>query len=104
MTKIGVFGANFDNKGAEAMILTLNNYLKKELNKEFTLIMFYDSKIRDGFVAPDKNFKLFQGPLSFFSHWMFALNVFLHKWFRIILLPNQSEIVKRFNELDNINS
>jgi len=24
MNKIGVFGVNFDNKGAEAMIITLN--------------------------------------------------------------------------------
>ena len=39
MNKIGVFGVNFDNKGAEAMIITLNEYLKKNYSKDFKLVV-----------------------------------------------------------------
>ena len=98
MNKIGVFGVNFDNKGAEAMIITLNEYLKKNYSKDFKLVVFYDSKLKEDFVNPSKNYLIFQGPLTFLNHWLFTINSVLYKWLRIIPFYFQTKIVKEFSQ------
>lgn len=98
MNKIGVFGVNFDNKGAEAMIITLNEYLKKNYSKDFKLVVFYDSKLKEDFVNPSKNYLIFQGPLTFLNHWIFTINSVLYKWLRIIPFYFQTKIVKEFSQ------
>ena len=98
MNKIGVFGVNFDNKGAEAMIITLNEYLKKNYSKDFKLVVFYDSKLKEDAVNPSKNYLIFQGPLTFLNHWLFTINTVLYKWLRIIPFYFQTEIVKEFSQ------
>jgi len=98
MNKIGVFGVNFDNKGAEAMIITLNEYLKKNYSKDFKLVVFYDSKLKEDFVNPSKNYLIFQGPLTFLNHWLFTINSLLYKWLRIIPFYFQTKIVKEFSQ------
>lgn len=96
MNKIGVFGVNFDNKGAEAMLITLNEFLKKNYSKDFKLVVFYDSKLKEDFVNPNKNYLIFQGPLSFLNHWIFTINAVSYKCIRIIPFYFQAEIVKEF--------
>jgi polysaccharide pyruvyl transferase WcaK-like protein len=98
MNKIGVFGVNFDNKGAEAMIITLNEYLKKNYSKDFKLVIFYDSKLKENFVNPSENYLIFQGPLTFLNHWLFTINTILYKWLRIIPFYFQTKIVKEFSQ------
>ena len=98
MNKIGVFGVNFDNKGAEAMLITLKEYLKRNYSHDFKLVILYDSKLKDNFENTDNNYLVFQGPLNFFNHWIFTLNTIIYKWLNFIPFYGQARIVKEISE------
>lgn len=98
MNKIGVFGVNFDNKGAEAMLITLKEYLKKNYSEHFKLVIFYDSKLKSDFENSDDNYLIFQGPLNFFNHWVFAFNTIIYSWLRFIPFSRQTRIVKEISQ------
>tara|TARA_B100002019_G_scaffold281407_1_gene285417 strand:- start:8679 stop:9854 length:1176 start_codon:yes stop_codon:yes gene_type:complete len=98
MIKIAVFGVNFDNKGSEAMLISLNEFLKNYLGKDFKLLIIYDSNLDKNHKIND-NFHLLQGPTTFFHHLFFLINSILNYWFYFVpITSNMHKIVKEFNK------